>query len=404
MVFSLLRITFILLWLQAPHKILRGFLYVELSLEEYRKLECCRVNQEYMEMALQLAENVAGQTSPNPPVGAVLVKDGRIIGMGAHLEAGERHAERVALDIAGARATGADLYVTLEPCSHIGKTSPCANAVIQAGIKHVYIATTDPNPLVAGKGIAKLLEAGVEVTEGLYNERAKKLYEPFFHFIKHKTPHVTMKTAMTIDGKIATSTGDSKWVTSEQARLDVHQLRHTQDAILVGVQTLLHDNPLLTTRLPLGGKHPIRVILDTSLRTPEFSQVIQNAEAPTWIFCGKYAELSQEKLLRKPHVQIIRMQKPQLIVEDILLELGKRGVMTLLVEGGAAINASFVKARAVQKVICYVAPKLLGGTGSLTPIGGLDPQLMNDAFPFAFESVEMIGPDIKIIAVPKESD
>ncbi|PIC83389.1 bifunctional diaminohydroxyphosphoribosylaminopyrimidine deaminase/5-amino-6-(5-phosphoribosylamino)uracil reductase RibD [Sporosarcina sp. P1] len=362
------------------------------------------MNQNYMEMALQLAENVAGQTSPNPPVGAIVVKTNRIIGMGAHLQAGERHAERIALDMAGAEATDADLYVTLEPCSHTGKTSPCADAVIQAGIKRVFVATTDPNPLVAGKGIAKLRGAGVEVTESVSSERAKKLYESFFHFIKTKTPHVTMKTAMTIDGKIATSKGDSKWVTSEQARLDVHQLRHTQDAILVGVQTLLHDNPLLTTRLPLGGQHPIRVILDTSLRTPESSQIIQNSEAPTWIFCGKYAELSREKLLNKPHVQIIRMQKPQLIVEDILLELGRRGVMTLLVEGGAAINASFVKARAVQKVICYVAPKLLGGIGSLTPIGGLDPQLMDEALPLRFESVEMIGPDIKIIAVPKVGD
>ncbi|ARJ38140.1 bifunctional diaminohydroxyphosphoribosylaminopyrimidine deaminase/5-amino-6-(5-phosphoribosylamino)uracil reductase [Sporosarcina ureae] len=362
------------------------------------------MNQNYMEMALQLAENVAGQTSPNPPVGAIVVKTNRIIGMGAHLQAGERHAERIALDMAGAEATDADLYVTLEPCSHTGKTSPCADAVIQAGIKRVFVATTDPNPLVAGKGIAKLRGAGVEVTESVSSERAKKLYEPFFHFIKTKTPHVTMKTAMTIDGKIATSKGDSKWVTSEQARLDVHQLRHTQDAILVGVQTLLHDNPLLTTRLPLGGQHPIRVILDTSLRTPESSQIIQNSEAPTWIFCGKYAELSREKLLNKPHVQIIRMQKPQLIVEDILLELGRRGVMTLLVEGGAAINASFVKARAVQKVICYVAPKLLGGIGSLTPIGGLDPQLMDEALSLRFDSVEMIGPDIKIIAVPKVGD
>ena len=389
---------------QAPHKLLRGFLYVDLSLEEYCKLECCAMKQEYMDMALQLAENVAGQTSPNPPVGAIVVKDGCIAGMGAHMQAGERHAERVALDMAGTKAQGADIYVTLEPCSHTGKTSPCADAVIDAGIKHVYVATVDPNPLVAGQGIAKLRAAGVEVTEALCTRRAQKLYEPFFHFIKTKTPHVTMKTAMTIDGKIATSTGDSKWVTSEEARLDVHRLRHTQDAILVGVQTLLHDNPLLTTRLPLGGKHPIRVILDTSLRTPEYSQVIQNTEAPTWIFCGNYAEIAHEKLLKKPHVQIIRMQKPQLIVEDILLELGKRGVMTLLVEGGAAINASFVKACAVQKVICYVAPKLLGGIGSLTPIGGIDPQLMNDAFPLTFESVEMIGPDIKIIAVPKESD
>lgn len=372
--------------------------------EEYLKLECCVVNQAYMQMALKLAENVAGQTSPNPPVGSVIVKDGRILGMGAHMRAGERHAERVALDMAGAEAAGADLYVTLEPCSHTGRTTPCADAVARAGIKRVYVAVSDPNPLVAGQGIARLREAGVDVTENLCCAQAQKLYEPFFHFIRTKTPHVTMKTAMTIDGKIATSTGDSKWVTSEQARLDVHLLRHTQDAILVGVQTLLSDNPLLTTRLPQGGKHPIRVILDTSLRTPVESRVIQNDEAPTWIFCGSEASATKEQLLEKPHVQIIRMPTTTLQIEDILNVLGSREVMTLLVEGGAAVNASFIRARAIGRVICYVAPKILGGSGSLTPVSGVDPTLMNEAFPLIFESVEMVGPDIKIIAVPKEGE
>ncbi|WP_228548278.1 bifunctional diaminohydroxyphosphoribosylaminopyrimidine deaminase/5-amino-6-(5-phosphoribosylamino)uracil reductase RibD [Sporosarcina obsidiansis] len=358
-----------------------------------------------MEMALKLARNVAGQTSPNPPVGAVVIKDGRIIGMGAHLQAGERHAERVALDMAGEKARGADLYVTLEPCSHTGRTSPCADAVIEAGVQRVYVAVSDPNPLVAGRGVERLRAAGVEVVEGLCADQARKLYEPFFHFIRTKTPHVTMKTAMTMDGKIATVTGDSKWVTSEQARLDVHLLRHTQDAILVGVQTLLHDDPLLTTRLPQGGQHPIRVILDTWLRTPVDSQVIQNTQAPTWIVCGNEADLAREQLLlSRPHVEILRMPTTQLDIQDILLELGIRGVMTLLVEGGAAVNASFVKARAIQQVVCYVAPKMLGGKGSHTPVGGADPVLMGEAFPLVFESVEMIGPDIKIIAIPKERE
>lgn len=362
------------------------------------------MKQDYMEMALKLAQNVNGQTSPNPPVGAVIVKDGRIVGMGAHLQAGERHAERVALDMAGTKAEGADLYVTLEPCSHTGKTSPCADAIIRAGIQRVYVAISDPNPLVAGKGMERLRAAGLEVEKDVCTDQAQKLYAPFFHFIRTKTPHVTMKTAMTIDGKIATSTGDSKWVTSEQARLDVHLLRHTQDAILVGVQTILHDDPLLTTRLPRGGKHPIRVILDTWLRTPIDSQVIQNNAAPTWIFCGNEAEYLREQLLQKPHVRIIRMPKIQLDIEEILLRLGSDGVMTLLVEGGAAVNASFIRARAVQRVICYMAPKLLGGSGSLTPVGGTDPEIMGEAFPLIFESVEMIGPDIKIIALPKERD
>ncbi|AXI01316.1 bifunctional diaminohydroxyphosphoribosylaminopyrimidine deaminase/5-amino-6-(5-phosphoribosylamino)uracil reductase RibD [Sporosarcina sp. PTS2304] len=360
------------------------------------------MNEIYMEMALKLAENVSGQTSPNPPVGAVLVKEGRIIGMGAHLRAGERHAERVAIDMAGTQAMGADLYVTLEPCSHTGKTTPCADAVIRSGVKHVYVAVSDPNPLVAGQGIDRMRAAGISVTKNLGIDQADKLYEPFFHFIRTKTPHVTMKTAMTIDGKISTSTGDSKWVTSEQARLDVHLLRHTQDAILVGVQTLLNDNPLLTTRLPQGGKHPIRIILDTWLRTPVESQVVQNDEAPTWIFCGNEADRKKQQALQNDHVEVIRMPNPTLYVEDILVELGLRGIMTLLVEGGAAVNASFVKARAIQRVICYVAPKILGGSLSLTSVSGLDPIFMSEAFPLEFQHVEMIGPDIKIIAVPKE--
>ncbi|WP_153721832.1 bifunctional diaminohydroxyphosphoribosylaminopyrimidine deaminase/5-amino-6-(5-phosphoribosylamino)uracil reductase RibD [Sporosarcina cascadiensis] len=362
------------------------------------------MNQDFMEMALKLAENVAGQTSPNPPVGAVLVKDGRVIGMGAHMQAGESHAERIALDMAGEKAKGADLYVTLEPCSHTGRTSPCADAIIQAGVLRVFVAISDPNPLVAGKGMERLRAAGIQVQDGLCSKQAQKLYESFFHFIRTKTPHVTMKTAMTIDGKIATSAGDSKWVTSEQARLDVHLLRHSQDAILVGVQTILHDNPLLTTRLPQGGKHPIRVILDTWLRTPEHSHVIQNSDTSTWIFCGKDADPQRENLFTQPHVQVIRMLKTDLVIGEILLELGLRDVMTLLVEGGAAVNASFVKARAVQKVICYMAPKLLGGRDSLTPVSGLNPRMMNEALNLIFESVELIGPDIKITAIPKVGD
>ena len=361
--------------------------------------------EHYMQVALTLAQGAAGQTSPNPPVGSVVVTDGRIVGMGAHLRAGERHAERVALDMAGSDATGGDLYVTLEPCSHTGKTPPCTEAILQAGISRVFVATVDPNPLVAGSGIQLLRDAGIIVETGVCEATALELYQPFFHFIQTKQPHVTLKTAMTLDGKIAAFSGHSKWVTSEQSRLDVHHLRHAHDAILTGTHTILHDNPLLTTRLPQGGLHPIRVILDTTLQTPIESQVIQNSQAPTWIFCGSDASTERElQLSAASHVAVIRLSEARITIPSVLQELGARNVMTLLVEGGATVNASFLQAEAVDRIITYIAPRLLGGSDSLTPIGGTNPALMSEAKDFVFVKTEQIGPDIKITAVPKGSD
>lgn len=358
-----------------------------------------------MELALSLARAVAGQTSPNPPVGAVVVKNGQVIGMGAHLKAGEAHAEQIALQMAGAEARGADLYVTLEPCAHTGKTPPCADAVIAYGIKQVWIATKDPNPLVAGKGIQRMQDAMIRVDVGLCRQEATQLYAPFFHYIQTKQPYVTMKIAMTLDGKIATATGDSKWITSDQARLDVHLLRAAHDAILVGVQTILHDDPLLTTRLPQGGKHPIRVVLDTHLQTPINSQVIQNAEAPTLIFCGQQASSKRQQQLEKgSEAKVVRLATEKISVSEVLNELVKRNIMTLLVEGGATVHATFLSAKAMQKVIVYVAPKLLGGKSSLSSITGENLLSMSEAYPFTFEKVEMIGPDIKITALPKGSE
>lgn len=359
----------------------------------------------YMQLALTLARGAEGQTSPNPPVGSVVVNHGRIVGMGAHLRAGERHAERVALDMAGSDAFGGDLYVTLEPCSHTGQTPPCTEAILQAGIARVYVATVDPNPLVAGSGIQLLQNAGVSVEIGICEAAALELYQPFFHFIQTKQPHVTLKTAMTLDGKIAASSGHSKWVTSEQSRLDVHQLRHVHDAILTGTNTILHDDPLLTTRLSQGGLHPIRVILDTHLKTPVESQVIQNKQAPTWIFCGKDASAEKETQLAKAnHVDVIRLSEETITIPIVLEELGARSVMTLLVEGGAAVNASFLQAEAVDRIITYIAPRLLGGADSLTPIGGTNPVLMSEAKDFIFVKTEQLGPDIKLTAVPKGSE
>lgn len=360
--------------------------------------------EEFMSMALNLAENVAGQTSPNPPVGSVVIKNGRIVGIGAHLKAGERHAERMAVEMAGENAFGSDVYVTLEPCSHHGRTAPCADFLIEKGVRKVYVATLDPNPLVSGRGIEKLRNAGVEVEVGINKEAADTLYRPFFHFIQTKRPFVTIKTAVTADGKIAAYTNDSKWITSEQARMDVHEIRNKHDAILVGINTVLNDNPLLTVRLPQGGKNPIRVILDTHLRIPLEANVL-NEEAPAIIFCGGDAPKEKEQLLQSLGAEVIRMQETSITIAQVLKELGERNIMTLLVEGGAEVNGSFLQEQAFQRLILYMAPKIIGGKTAATPFGGLGLSLMKDALPLLFEKVEMIGRDIKITAtVQKEGN
>ena len=288
----------------------------------------------YMQLALQLAQSVRGQTSPNPPVGAVVVKGGRIVGMGAHLQAGTAHAEVHALAMAGKAAAGADLYVTLEPCSHHGRTPPCVDLILEKGVRHVWIATVDPNPLVAGKGIERLRQAGVQVEVGLCQQESQALYEPFFHFIATRTPYVTLKFAMTADGKTATYTGSSQWITSPQARTDAHQLRHHHDAILVGINTVLHDDPLLTTRLPQGGKSPIRIVLDTHLRIPETAQVVTDRSVQTIVVCGEQASATKAARLQQQEIEVLRQATTKIMIPPLLQALGARGIMTLLVEGG----------------------------------------------------------------------
>lgn len=361
------------------------------------------LKEEYMKIALELAESVNGQTSPNPPVGSVVVKNGRIIGMGAHLKAGERHAERIALDMAGSEAEGADVYVTLEPCAHYGKTPPCADYLIEKRVKRVFIAVLDPNPLVGGKGVKKLKNAGIEVETGIYSQKAEQLYKPFFHFIQTKTPFVTIKTAVTADGKIATYTHDSKWITSEQARQDVHLLRQKHDAILVGIQTVLHDNPLLTVRLPQGGKHPFRVILDTHLRIPLDANVVTNKDSETMVVCGCDASEKKEAELTNAGVTVIRQKSQSVSIPDLLQELGRRGIMTLLVEGGSEVNGSFLQEKAFQRLILYMAPKVIGGREAVPSFAGKGVEKIANSLPLTFEKVEMIGPDVKITASVNEN-
>ncbi|MEJ8545877.1 bifunctional diaminohydroxyphosphoribosylaminopyrimidine deaminase/5-amino-6-(5-phosphoribosylamino)uracil reductase RibD [Brevibacillus borstelensis] len=346
----------------------------------------------YMSLALELAKATRGQTNPNPLVGAVVVRDGAVVGMGAHVKAGEPHAEVHALRMAGDHTKGAVLYVTLEPCSHHGRTPPCVNAIIEAGIKRVVVAVADPNPLVAGTGIARLRQAGIEVIVGVGEAQARRANEVFFHYITTKKPFVTVKTAASLDGKIATHTGHSRWITGEEARSRVHQLRRENDAILVGVRTVLADDPELTARHQglARGKQPLRVILDSQLRTPLEARVIRDGKAPTLVFAAHDAPADRQKELERLGAEIARLEG-RVTIDAVLAELGGRGIASLLVEGGAAVNGSFLQARAIQKVVHFLSYKLIGGQGAPAPYGGLGAAQMEEAISLAEVEVEPIG-------------
>ncbi|MCL6586108.1 MAG: bifunctional diaminohydroxyphosphoribosylaminopyrimidine deaminase/5-amino-6-(5-phosphoribosylamino)uracil reductase RibD [Anoxybacillus sp.] len=358
-------------------------------------------DEQYMRLALEIAKTGLGQTSPNPAVGAVVVKNGEIVGFGAHLKAGEPHAEVHAIRMAGDKAKGATVYVTLEPCSHFGKTPPCADLLVETGVERVVIATTDPNPLVAGKGIGKLRNAGIDVTVGVFKEEADELNRVFFHYITTKTPFVTMKFAASLDGKIATKTGESKWITSEEARQDVHRYRARHDAILVGVDTVIADNPSLTVRLPEGGKNPIRLILDTHLRTPLEANVVQDGAAETWIIVGSDVPSERIALYTRPHVRIVSMPTSTIDIRELLSMLAAHKITSVFVEGGAKVHDSFIRAGAVQEIIAYFAPKIIGGSEAKTPVEGIGFAHMTDVLELTIKRVETIGRDIKIIAAPK---
>jgi diaminohydroxyphosphoribosylaminopyrimidine deaminase / 5-amino-6-(5-phosphoribosylamino)uracil reductase len=356
-------------------------------------------DQEYMAFAIQLARQMQGQTSPNPVVGAVVVNNQQIVGMGAHLKAGEPHAEVHAIQMAGDKAKGSTVYVTLEPCSHYGKTPPCSNLLIDSQVKRVVIASADPNPLVAGQGIERLKAAGIDVQIGVLKEEADALNTVFFHHISTGRPYVTLKAATSLDGKIATRAGESQWITSEPARLDVHKLRHQSDAILVGVGTVLKDDPSLTTRLPNGGKNPIRIILDSNLRTPLHSKVVTDGLAKTWIVT---CHPDPEKIahFEARGVRVFKLGGEQISLPDLLDQLGSEKITSLFVEGGGQVNGSFIEEGLVDQVIVYFAPKIIGGTNAPSPIGGMGFLKMSEVMTLEIKSVEKLGPDIKVVAIP----
>lgn len=356
-------------------------------------------DEHYMNIALELARSVKGQTAANPPVGAVVVKNGVICGVGAHLQRGGPHAEVHALEMAGVNAEGATIYVTLEPCSHVGKTPPCAKLIIDSRIKRVVVANEDPNEKVAGQGLAMLREAGILVDVGICSEEAAEINEMFFHYIETQRPYVTLKTGVSLDGKIATAAGESKWITGEDAREDVHRYRHRHDGILIGVNTVLMDNPQLTTRLPEGGKNPLRIILDTHLRTPLDANVVTDGLARTMIIVGN--SVAQEKIsLYTAHelVEVVQLHTATIIVEDVLDLLGERELASLFVEGGARVNDSFLRSGLINEFIVYIAPKLIGGTKAPTSIGGEGIHALQSALQMDITRVERLGNDVKIVA------
>ncbi|SEO30547.1 bifunctional diaminohydroxyphosphoribosylaminopyrimidine deaminase/5-amino-6-(5-phosphoribosylamino)uracil reductase RibD [Propionispora vibrioides] len=355
----------------------------------------------YMKQALMLAAQGLGRTSPNPVVGAVIVADGSIVGQGWHQAAGTPHAEVHALAQAGRLARNATLYVTLEPCCHHGRTGPCTDAIIAAGVKRVVVAMTDPNPLVRGKGIQKLRQHGLEVLEGVCAAEAAQLNEVFIKWIATGLPFGVLKTAITLDGKIATYTGHSKWITSERSREYVHGLRNMYDAILVGIGTVLADDPSLTTRLPGGGKNPIRVIVDSKGRIPLEAKLLCDCEAPVIIAVGPEASAEKLAALQAKGAEVLTLPLVAgrgVSLRHLFVELGQRNITSILVEGGAEVNASVLAENVVDKVHWFIAPKIIGGKTAPGPVGGLGLSDMAQATVLEDMQVKNIGKDILLTA------
>ena len=355
---------------------------------------------DYMLMALELAERGRGRTSPNPMVGAVIVRDGEIVGRGFHARAGEDHGEIVALKEAGDRARGATLYINLEPCCHHGRTPPCADAIVEAGVKRVVAAMVDPFEKVASKGIEALRIAGIEVDVGLLQDEARTLNEVFVKYVTTGKPFVILKMAMSLDGRIAAGSGDSKWITCEEARTRVHRLRDEVDAVLVGRGTVEQDDPLLTARLPDGEvKNPIRVILDGKARVPIDARVLSDkSEASTWVIVGESAEPDRTSAIREAGAEVIPLpdELGRIEFEAMLRELGRRDVTSLLVEGGKEVFTEALKSRSVDKLVAFVAPLIVGGDGRFNAVGELEVQRISDAFKLRDVTVERVCDDVLI--------
>nr|WP_279342362.1 bifunctional diaminohydroxyphosphoribosylaminopyrimidine deaminase/5-amino-6-(5-phosphoribosylamino)uracil reductase RibD [Geotalea sp. SG265] len=355
-----------------------------------------------MRRAVTLARKGVGKTAPNPAVGCVIVKDGAIVGEGWHRKAGTPHAEVHALHQAGARAEGADVYVTLEPCSHFGKTPPCADALIAARVGRVFVGMVDPNPRVCGAGIGKLRAAGISVTAPLLEEQCRLLNEPFIKHVATGLPFVVLKTAMTMDGKIATVGRDSKWVTSEKSRRYVHKLRAKLDVIMVGVGTVVKDDPLLTSRIP-GGRDPLRVVVDSRLRIPLNAQLLHVDSPAKTIVATISSDAGRISRLTDLGAEVLSCSGTGDRVDlfSLMTELGKRGVQSILLEGGAELAGEALRKGVVDKCLFFYAPKLIAGEG-LGPFAGDGVDKMADALKLQDVTVIKFGEDILIQGYPEK--
>lgn len=368
--------------------------------------------EKYMRRALELARRGEGHTSPNPMVGCVVVKDGRIISEGYHEKYGEFHAERNALTRCTEDTAGADLYVTLEPCCHQGKTPPCTDIIIEKKIGRVFVGSLDSNPLVAGKGVHILRDHGIYVETGILEEECLRLNEIFYHYITTRTPFVVMKYAMTLDGKIACASGDSKWVTGEKAREQVHRMRGRYRGIMVGIGTVLADDPMLNCRME-GCVDPVRIICDSSLNIPLESKIVKTAsEIDTIVACSQEIMESpqkQEKIkkLKEAGIQLIgtkvndREGSHGVNLTELMKKLGEQNIDSILLEGGGTLNASALEEGIVNKVYAYIAGKLVGGMDSRSPVEGIGVDRMADAIAINEMEIERLGEDFCIVGYIK---
>lgn len=354
----------------------------------------------FMQQALDLARRGEGRTSPNPAVGAVIVVAGDVVGSGFHPKAGDPHAEIFALREAGVLACGADAYVTLEPCSHHGRTGPCCDALIVAGVARVFVGTQDPNPQVSGRGISRLRAAGIEVIVGICEQECRLLIAPFVKLITTGRPFVILKSASTLDGRMATSSGESQWITNEDSRNHVHQVRDRVDAIMVGVGTVLRDNPRLTTRLPEGGHDPLRIVVDSRLRTPLDAAIVHpDSLAKTLIVTTVQACPNKIKALEQhPLVEVVQLPSCECQVDLVALMdvLGGRDIQNVLVEGGAILNMSLFNAGLIDRVMVYFAPKLIGGDDGKGLFAGRGVTCLGDALQLKDIRSRRFGDDLLI--------
>ncbi len=353
---------------------------------------------EFMRKAITLARRGLGTTSPNPMVGAVVVKGGKIVGEGYHQKAGEAHAEVIALEKAGPRARGGLLVLNLEPCCHTGKTPPCVNAIIKAGLRKVVVAMQDPNPLVNGKGIELLRKAGIDVKVGLLEHEARILNETFVTYVENKRPFFLVKGAVSLDGKIATRIGESKWISNEESREYVQQLRSVMDGIMVGINTVILDNPLLLPKVSKPKRYPVRIVLDSKLRIPPGCELVKTADKfRTIVFTLADSRQDKESRLKSLGVEVVRVaseENGRVSLSAVCKELRQREITSVLVEGGGELNSSFISEKLADKIVIFYAPKLIGGKNAPSLIGGKGIDFMRDACRIDISSVKKMKDDI----------